>query len=324
MVGKITDNKKASCSLLPSIMGHSPWQTQNETLKKVRGYIAGEEDTWEGNEATGWGDRLEETVLKESCARLGIKAKLGITTPAIHPTLLLEASLDGEAEGDYQVIENDPDRGIYVCGGTQSAPHQIQGSLIIELDGPGVLEAKVTRNRPEDFPALYRGPLQMQGQMMCTGYKWGALMVLYGGVELRIWIMTPHAKTVKAIEDAVTDFDRRLHLPEPEWYDLSSGADAAMVYSLGDQEEPIDLDAEDMAREYIALKDQVKEGQDALELIGAQFQSMMGNHTTARAGDYEIKWPVRNYKAQPEKVVPPKDARQVRAKTISMKEKANR
>ena len=317
MVGKITDNKKASCSLLPAIMGHSPWQTQNETLKKVRGYIAGEEDTWEGNEATGWGDYLEKPVLEKGCKRLGIKGKLGITTPAIHPTLPLEASLDGMGEGNGVVIEDSPAHegyqnrhAIYVCGDTS-----------IKLDGPGVLEAKVTRNRPEDFPALYRGPLQMQGQMMCTGYKWGALMVLYGGVEMRIWVMTPHAKTVKAIEDAVIDFDRRLHLPEPEWYDLTSGADAAMVYALGDQEEPIDLDAEDMAREYMLLKDQVKTGQETLELMGAQFQSMMGNHTTARAGDYEIKWPVRNYKAQPEKVVPPKDARQVRSKTITMKER---
>ena len=310
MVGKITDNKKASCSLLPAIMGHSPWQTRNEVYKEIRGYIAGEEDTWEGNEATGWGDRLEETVLKEGCERLGIKGKLGITIPAIHPTLPLEASLDGIGEGDDQIIKDDPECGIYVCGDTS-----------IKLEGLGVLEAKVTRNRPEDFPALYRGPLQMQGQMMCTGYKWGALMVLYGGVEMRIWVMTPHAKTVKAIEDAVIDFDRRLHLSEPEWYDLTSGADAAMVYSLGDQEEPIDLDAEDMAREYMLLKDQVKTGHETLELMGAQFQSMMGNHTTARAGSYEIKWPVRNYKAQPEKVVPPKDARQVRSKTITMKER---
>jgi predicted phage-related endonuclease len=312
MVGKITDNKKASCSLLPAIMGHSPWQTQNETVKKVRGYIAGEEDTWEGNEATGWGNYLEEPVLEKGCERLGIEAKLNITTAAIHPTIPLEASLDGIGEGDDQIIEDNPERGIYVCGDTS-----------IKLEGPGVLEAKVTRNRPEDFPALYRGPLQMQGQMMCTGYKWGALMVLYGGVEMRIWVMTPHAKTVKAIEDAVIDFDRRLHLPEPEWYDLASGADAAMVYSLGDQEEPIDIDAADMAREYIALKDQIKEGQGALELLGAQFQSMMGNHTTARAGDYDIKWPVRNYKAQPEKVTPPKDARQVRSKTITIKGKYN-
>ena len=317
MVGKITSNKKASCSLLPAIMGHSPWQTQNETLKKVRGYIAGEEDTWEGNEATSWGNDLEHVVLMEGCKRLGIKGKLGITTPAIHPTLPLEASLDGMGKGNGVVIEDSPAHegyqnrhAIYVCGDTS-----------IKLDGPGVLEAKVTRTRPEDFPALYRGPLQMQGQMMCTGYTWGALMVLYGGVEMRIWIMTPHAKTVKAIEDAVIDFDRRLHLPEPEWYDLTSGADAAMVYALGDQEEPIDLDAEDMAREYMLLKDQVKTGQETLELMGAQFQSMMGNHTTARAGSYEIKWPVRNYKAQPEKVVPPKDARQVRSKTITMKER---
>ncbi len=55
--------------------------------------------------------------------------------------------------------------------------------------------------------------------------------------------------------------------------------------------------------------------------MSVKFQSMMGNHQTAHAGKYEIKWPLRNYKAQPEKVVPPKDARQVRSKTITMKRK---
>ena len=319
MVGKITDNKKASCSLLPAIMGHSPWQTPNETLRKVRGYIAGEEDRWIGNEATRWGDRLEDIVLTEGWKRLNIMqgwADMNISTPAIHPTLPLEASLDGATNSesplslDGQVIEENLERGIYVCGDTR-----------ILLDGNGVLEAKVTRNRPEDFPALYRGPLQMQGQMMCTGYKWGALMVLYGGVEMRIWLMTPHAKTVKAIDDAVIDFDRRLHLPEPEWYDLASGADASMVYALGDQEEPIEIENEEMAREYLTLKNQVKEAEKTLELMSVKFQSMMGNHQTAHAGKYEIKWPLRNYKAQPEKVVPPKDARQVRSKTITMKRK---
>tara|TARA_R100000808_G_scaffold2194_1_gene9159 strand:+ start:954 stop:1163 length:210 start_codon:yes stop_codon:yes gene_type:complete len=41
MVGKITSNKKPSCSKLSAIMGHSPWQTRNEVYKEIRGYIAG-------------------------------------------------------------------------------------------------------------------------------------------------------------------------------------------------------------------------------------------------------------------------------------------
>ena len=38
------------------------------------------------------------------------------------------------------------------------------------------------------------------------------------------------------------------------------------------------------------------------------------------ASTYYIKWPMRNYKAQPAKTTEAKPARQVRAKTLTVKE----
>ena len=52
--------------------------------------------------------------------------------------------------------------------------------------------------------------------------------------------------------------------------------------------------------------------------------AFMGDHETAigTVGNERImlKWPMRQFKAQPERVVPAKDARSVRQKTLTIKE----
>ena len=72
MVGKVTSNKKASASILPAIMGHSKYDSPNSILEKVCKANLGEEQNWEGNEATNWGNTLEPVVLKQMADRLGI------------------------------------------------------------------------------------------------------------------------------------------------------------------------------------------------------------------------------------------------------------
>ena len=47
----------------------------------------------------------------------------------------------------------------------------------ITLNGVGILEAKNTSVRPEDVPAPSRGPIQVQGLMMCSGLN-GPLFLL--------------------------------------------------------------------------------------------------------------------------------------------------
>jgi hypothetical protein len=50
-----------------------------------------------------------------------------------------------------------------------------------------------------------------------------------------------------------------------------------------------------------------------------KLKEMMGNNGMAISGDYQIKWGMRAYKAQPEKIVPAKDAYITRQSTLTIK-----
>jgi len=56
------------------------------------------------------------------------------------------------------------------------------------------------------------------------------------------------------------------------------------------------------------------------ELCMDKLKEAMGNHICARAKNYNINWGFVNYKAQPEKIIPAKQARTVRKKTLGIKE----
>jgi hypothetical protein len=46
----------------------------------------------------------------------------------------------------------------------------------------------------------------------------------------------------------------------------------------------------------------------------------MRTATKAKAGMWEVSWPMRQYRAQPERVVPATEARVVRQSTLKIKE----
>jgi len=316
MVGKVTPNDMATASVAPVLlMKAHPYMTKNELLKQCLEARQGIEPAFQGNEATGWGDRLERIVLQTAVERLGLSdAVLDIDKPAFHPDIPLACSLDGAGQGDGQTITADPSKGIYVIGGDS-----------IVLDGDGVLECKVTSVKPEDMPALHRGPIQMQAQMMCCEYKWGALCILYRGIELRIFLFEAHAGTQAAIADAVNDFDLRLNAAGgPEWYDIEHPTDPRIIFTEDDGGEVpviLDEDAAKTAEEIEIAKKGIKYFEEVIEQANLHLQAMMGNHALAYAGSFEIKWGTRNYKAQPEKVTPAKPARSERAKTVTVKRK---
>ena len=189
MAGKLTDDKAMSASRLPGLMGFSRYSTPNDELQYSINAIDGKERPDIGNEAMGWGNTLEPVILMEAVKRLGITdydTQIGIAYT--HKSVPLSCSLDGVGHGTGQEIFPDPDRGIFVVG---------QDSIV--LDGPGVLEAKLTKTMPEETPHLARGPIQLQGQMLVTGHKWGCVAVLYQGIELRVFLFAPHYDTQKAI-----------------------------------------------------------------------------------------------------------------------------
>lgn len=316
MAGKLTDDKEMSASRLPGLMMFSKYSTPNDELQFSINAIDGKERPDIGNEAMAWGNTLEPVILTQAAERLGLaNFETEITKPYTHPDIALQCSLDGIGFGDGQVIAHDPDKGIYVVG---------QDS--ITLDGPGVLEAKLTKTMPEDVPHLARGPIQLQGQMLVTGHKWGAVCVLYQGIELRVFLFAPHKQTQDAIAKAVEDFDSKLlkykETGEIDWYPPASSKEMDRIFptAANKEEVPLDVQAERLAEQIMSAKSVIKQAEQSIDNAEKQIKELMGQAERGRAGRFVISWPMRNYKAAAERLVPAKEAYSVRQSTLSIKE----
>lgn len=317
MVGKVTPDTIMSASRLPALLGHSKYSTPNDELQLSIDAINGKLRDNDANESMEWGNRLEAVILREAAWRLQLEdIHTHHPTAYFHPKLALACSLDGEGYGDGSVITSDPERGIYVIG-----------QDTIKLDGPGVLEAKVTKSLPEDAPALWRGPIQLQAQMMITGNRWGAVCVLYQGVELRIFLFDRHEATEQAIAAAVEDFQGRLNqyqaTGEINWYAPANSSDLDRMYAHA-EERVVELgdDAGALALRILEAKADKARLEEVISQAEMELKGLMRDADKALAGRYQISWPMRNYKAQPEKITPAKPAYSVRQSTLAIKEVA--
>lgn len=316
MAGKLTDDKSMSASRLPGLMGFSKYSTPNDELQFSINAIDGKERPDIGNEAMGWGNTLEPVILEEAANRLGlIDVDTQINKAFTHEVIPLSCSLDGVGHGNGQEITSDPDNGIYVVG---------QDSII--LDGPGVLEAKLTKTIPEDVPHLARGPIQLQGQMLVTGHKWGAVCVLYQGIELRVFLFAPHKETQAAIARAVHDFqdklDKYTSTAEIDWYPPASSRELDRIYPTAANREEVELGqtVAELARGILENKAAIRAAEASIETAEKLIKQELGQSERGRVGQYVISWPMRNYKATAERLVPGKAAYSIRQSSITIKE----
>lgn len=316
MVGKVTPNTMLSASRLPSIMGHSKYRSPNDELSATIDALNGIEPPEISNEAMEWGNKTEKLILEEAAVRLGVSNLItNHPEPYFHKLLPLACSLDATADGNGVILHNNPDSGIMVMDGES-----------IQLDGRGILEAKLTSVAPEHSPALYRGPIQLQAQMDITGAKWGALAVLYRGTELRIFLFRPHEGTLRAITDATLDFQRRLDIWKSErhidYYPPVNSADANRTWGQGD-EQTISLggEFEIWARDIWEAKQDIKQSESIIDDREKKIKAAMQTATKADVGRWEVSWPMRNYQATQDRIVKGKAAYSVRQSSLTVKEK---
>ncbi len=316
MAGKLTDDKEMSASRLPGLMGFSKYSSPNDELQFSINAIDGKERPDIGNEAMGWGNTLEPVILTEAAKRLGIEQfDTQIGQAYTHRSFALSCSLDGVGYGIGQEIFTDPDKGLYVVG---------QDSIV--LAGPGVLEAKLTKSMPEETPHLARGPIQLQGQMLVTGHRWGAVCVLYQGIELRVFLFAPHHDTQKEIIKAVLAFEHKLQTYREsgaiDWYPPASSKELDRIYPMVATKEEVELPAsvEDLARGIVENKTAIRAAEASIESAEKLIKEQLGQAERGRAGHYVINWPMRNYKAQAERLIPAKEPYSVRQSTLSIKE----
>lgn len=316
MVGKVTPNTMMSASRLPALMGISKYRSPNDELQATIASLKGEELEFEGNEAMEWGNKMEAEILKEACLRVGIdNLDIEHPDPYFHASWPLACSLDGSADGRGLVVNHDPDQGIYVVG---------QDSIVLE--GRGVLEAKLTSMDVEDVPPLWRGPVQLQAQMDILGAKWGAVATLYRGTQMRVFLFAPHQGTLDAIEAAVIDFQRRLdfwrNTGAIDYYPPIDSKDANRTWPDAKTEDPLLMGEEEeyWAHQILHAKKEIERLEKDIADAEKKLKDVMRDHGFGRTHRYEIKWPMRHYKATAERVVPAKEAYSVRQSTLSIKE----
>ena len=316
MVGKVTPNTMLSASRLPAVMGYSKYRSPNDELQAGIEAINGIDSTSPQNEAMQWGDTLERIIIEKAAERLGVTDLITHhPEPRFHPLLPLACSIDAVANGNAIVVANDPDKGIMVMDGD-----------IMQLTGVGIIEAKLTSVAPEHTPALYRGPIQLQAQMDITGAKWGALAVLYRGTELRIFLFKPHEPTLRAIEKATLDFQRRLDIWKADrhidYYPPVNSDDANRTWGTAeDATVHLGGEFETWARDIHEAKQDIKQCEDIIDDREKRIKEAMQTATKAEIGKYQVSWPMRHYKAAAERVIPAKEAYSIRQSSLTIKEK---
>lgn len=315
MVGKVTPNTMLSASRVPALLGHSKYETPNGVLTSVLNALQDVETPFETNEAMHWGNMLEIPILLEASGRLGLSnVRLDHPKAYFHPDAPIACSLDGNGDGNGLVVKDNPDAGVYVVGAES-----------ITLDGVGVLEAKLTSSYPEDYPALSRGPLQLQAQMDITGAKWGAVCVLYQGTELRIFLFAPHEETQALIRKKAFELESKIthwsETGEVEWYDPATPKEYDKKWPGDPNLDSVDLGewGATLAERIVKAKKQIETLETKITEDETELKELLGNATKAHAEEFRISWPIRNYAAQPEKVVPAKPAHSMRQSTVTIK-----
>jgi len=315
MVGKLTPNNILSCSRLPAVLGFSKFRTANDELKVSIDALHGKEPEFISNEAMEWGNRLEKDILKESAARLGLESyDLEHDKPYFHETIPLACSLDGTATGSGQEIFTDIAKGIYVMGKDS-----------IKLRGRGILEAKLTGQDVEDTPAVYRGVIQLQGQMDIMEASWGALCVLYKGTQLRIFLYGYNEDQVNMVRQAAIEFSEKLEKykrdSEIDWYPLATSAEAVRIFDNAEKATVEIPEVELQAEKIISLREAITEAEEAIDRLQRNIMDQMRDAEICNAGRYKISWPMRHYKAQPAKTVPAKEAYVIRQSKLSIRDR---
>lgn len=318
MVGKLTSDAKLSASLAPVLMNQSHptyGMSRNDLMARVlKAQGRGDFDVpeWTYNEAAEHGNNLEGYIITEAADRLGIDEFDKDITTVYDYDDLFSASLDGILFNEKMTIQASD--GIFLMNGADA----------MILEGDGTIESKLTSAPYTETPPPYRGPWQLEMQMLCKGASWGVIATLYQGTRLVLNVYQADQDRQRQLIEAANDFYQRLD--GPDWYPALDGADAARTWERGEDHLPsVDLDPiAQVAMSYYEAKRAMKAADELAKKLEPQIMTHMANHEMAHLKDengdvmFEFKWPTRNFKAQPEKVTPAKPARVERQKSLSI------
>ena len=321
--GKLSPNDKLSASLMPML-----YDRPHKVLEKLRNAIEGEQpaekiDT-KVQERMDMGNILEEEIIKLVAARLDISIRypieevmsVEIGMASDRSPLDIYASLDGIFYASKPKIIIPEDRKIYTADNEQ-----------LTLLGPVPVEVKNMQYKPynsiECMTVDYgRGYLQLQTQMMVAEADFGIIGCLFNGNDMRVFVVKADGEIQNTILSKALILYQ--HLEEGSNYtphDLDTMAGKFSEIKKPNIELPAGL--LDIANKYEEQLTQRKEIDGDIErlqmkMVEALGESEMGtiNHN---GGVTRFSRPIRHYKAQPAKYIEAKEARDIRAKAVSIK-----
>ena len=310
-VGKLTPDYEISCSLLePLITGENPYQTRNQVLENCHKALQGEDIRIATNNYMEVGNVLEKPVAELAAKRIGLlDIQLVVEEAVRHKKVTLNGSIDCIGVADNIFITKDIDKGFY-------CPELEEGEGI-KLNGKGIVEIKVT-NAPltETLPA-YRGVVQVKGLMAITEYSWAVVCVLNGS-DLRMYFYERNQDwEQEVLEPTVIDFNNRI--AKLDWYDPFDTKEAAHI-TPQDNGETVELNKQDQVQidNIVAWEAQIKNLKDNIEAAKKNIMVSLKEAKYGVSESHKVTWQTINYKAQPEKLVPAKDA--YTSRRLSIKE----
>jgi len=129
---------------------------------------------------------------------------------------------------------------------------------------------------------------------------------------------------LKQLHAAIIDFQRRLDKyktnEEVEWYNITSPEEASKVWDRPEDIEVIMPGLELDAEKIIELRKVINDKEAEVKALEVNIMDKMRDYSHAISGRFKISWPTINYKAQPEKVTPAKEARTIRQSKLRIRE----
>jgi hypothetical protein len=317
MVGKFSDETKMSGSRIGTLYcweygdGH-PYQTPNDELRRSIAAKHGESTLTDIGEPGAVGNLLESVLIEDTAKRLGLEKPCTDAMTLVERTPYYEVSMDG------MIPQNTPrtvfaSEYVQILDLDQASPQLDQITLQYLIP----VECKCTSAFADDMPPLHRGPIQLHMQMMAANAEFGILVSLHRSIERRITIYKRSKTICKRITELCQDFADRVQTerfyPPVTIEDASANVprDPDAECDLDDLDDEIER-LEGLRRDRDAVSASIEECELAI-------MKKMGDASTGYSTRYQVDWPIRNYKAQPEKVVEAKPARQVRLKSLKIK-----
>ncbi len=300
-VGKLTVNYEPSASILePIIIGQNPYQTRNQVLENCHKAMNGEDISIPTNNYMEVGNVLEKPVAELACKRIGLlDAELVITEAVRHKRITLNGSIDAIGVADNLFITKDVEKGFY-CP-------ELEDGEGIKLNGKGIMEIKITNAPLSESLPTYRGVIQVKALMAITEYSWAVVCVLNGS-DLRMYFYQRNEQWEKdVLEPKVIDFNNRI--ANCDWYDPFDTKEAGYI-TPQDNGESTELTKQDQVQidNIVAWEAQIKNLKEKIEEAKKSIMMSMKDAKEGYSESHKVVWQTVNYKAQPEKVVPAKEA----------------